>query len=64
MESAEGKRQAQIISDYCLENQLGLPTCNETSIVAVVSQNQQDLMMNYRIDVEEESRRPFTKSLD
>lgn len=37
MESAEGKRQAQIISDYCLENQLGLSTCSETSIIAVVS---------------------------
>ena len=35
MESTEGKRNAQIISDYCLENQLGLPTCTETSTVAV-----------------------------
>lgn len=64
MESTEGKRNAQIISDYCLENQLGLPTHSETSVVAIVSQNQQDLMINYRIDVEEQSRRPSTKPLD
>ena len=64
MESTEGKRNAQIISDYCLENQLGLPTCTETSTVAVALQNQQDLMIYYRIDMEEESRSPFTRSLD
>lgn len=37
MESTEGKRNAQIISDYCLKNQLGLPTHSETSVVAIVS---------------------------